>query len=86
MVANDWLMQYLADILNTPVQRPAVIETTALGAAYLAGLQTGLYGSLGEIAVQWQQEAEFLPTMSEYERETKLEGWKVAVQKTLSMQ
>src|SRR5690606_26441361 len=56
MVANDWVCQFLADILDLPVERPAVIETTALGAAFLAGLEVGLYPSLEALAATWRCE------------------------------
>ena len=60
---NNLLMQFQADLLGIPVVRPKVTETTALGAAYLAGLSCGLYGGLDELAAQWQVERTFLPTM-----------------------
>ncbi|MBV1901840.1 MAG: glycerol kinase GlpK [Kordiimonadaceae bacterium] len=61
MAVNSWLMQFLADLLELPVERPAVMETTALGAAYLAGLQAGLYESLEDIAGNWRRERVFKP-------------------------
>ena len=64
MVANDWLCQFLADILDRPVERPAVTETTALGAACLAGLAVGLYPSLDAVAGAWRLERRFEPRMS----------------------
>ncbi len=79
MVVNDWLMQYLADILDVQVDRPVVTETTALGAAYLAGLQTGIYGSTDEIARNWQCEATFKPQMAVDQRDEALRGWQRAV-------
>ena len=79
MVANDWLMQFLADILDTSVERPQVTETTALGAAFLAGLHTGFYPSLDAIAGQWQRQALFTPAMAEDERARRLGGWREAV-------
>lgn len=81
MVANDWFCQFLADTLGLPVERPKVIETTALGAAYLAGLGVGLYGGLKEIAGEWQCERRFEPRMAESERERRYAGWKMAVEK-----
>ncbi len=84
MSANDWLMQRLADLLGLPVERPRVVETTALGAAYLAGLAVGLYGSLDEIAANWSGEAEFTPTLEEAARERLYDGWKAAVRRTRS--
>jgi glycerol kinase len=79
MVANEWLCQFLADILDAPVERPAVIETTALGAAYLAGLAAGIYDSLDAIAANWRLDRRFEPTMVAAERAALLEGWRRAV-------
>ena len=84
MVGNDWLCQFLADILALPVERPAVTETTALGAAYLAGLEAGLYPSLDAIAASWQCERRFEPQMDQDRRETLYAGWRDAVRRTLS--
>ncbi len=83
MVANDWTMQFLADILGFPVERPKVLETTALGAAYLAGLQTGLYQDTDEIAKQWRLDARFQPAMAAEERNRCLSGWQKALKRTL---
>ena len=79
MVANDWLMQFLADMLGSPVERPIVTETTALGAAYLAALQSGVFASLGEIESLWQCERRFDAVMSKRERDTLYHGWENAV-------
>ncbi|MGI9482448.1 MAG: glycerol kinase GlpK [Hyphomicrobiales bacterium] len=84
MVASDWLMQRLADILHAPVDRPEILETTALGAAYLAGLQAGLLPKPEEFAAQWGRERRFAPVMDGDERERKYAGWKDAVRRTLS--
>ena len=65
MVASDWTMQFLADIIDAPVDRPRILETTALGAAYLAGLDAGLYPSPAEFAKSWQLERRFTPQMDE---------------------
>jgi len=81
MVANDWLMQFLADILDLPVDRPVVTETTALGAAFLAGLGCGLYGSLDDIAGGWRREVRFEPRMAEDQRRRLLVGWDKAVRR-----
>ncbi len=81
-VVNDFLMQFQADILGVPVQRPAVTETTALGAAYLAGLATGFWASQDEIAKQWQLEREFEPAMSADQREALYAGWQRAVERS----
>jgi glycerol kinase len=76
---NDLLMQFQADLLGIPVVRPQVIETTALGAAYLAGLSCGLYRDLDELAAQWQVERTFLPTMSREEADEAMLHWERAV-------
>lgn len=80
-VRNDFLMQFQADILGVPVQRPAVTETTALGAAYLAGLATGFWKSQDEIARQWALEKTFEPAMSETQRDSLYAGWKRSVER-----
>ena len=77
--ANDFLMQFQADILNLQVQRPCCIETTALGAAYLAGLSVGYWESRDQIRENWQMGASFYCNMAEEERERLLRGWKKAV-------
>jgi len=83
MVANDWLMQRLADLLGLPVERPRHIETTVRGAAALAGLAAGLYPSLDAIAAQWSRDRAFEPRLSRDERETLYAGWRDAVARTL---
>jgi glycerol kinase len=83
MVVNDWLAQNLADILQLPVVRPRVIETTALGAAWLAGLTAGVYGSLEELAQLWQQEREFTPRLDAARADAQYQGWQQAVQRLL---
>ncbi len=80
-VVNNFLMQFQADILGVPVQRPAITETTALGAAYLAGLATGFWTSQEEIASQWQLERSFEPAMSADQRESLYNGWQRAVER-----
>ena len=80
--ANSFLMQFQADICQIPVVRPAVLETTALGAALLAGLGTGLYTSLEETAKVWQTDLEFTPKMDEASRRYALEGWHRAVDRS----
>lgn len=80
-VRNDWLMQFQADILGVPVQRPAVTETTALGAAYLAGLATGYWASPDEITGQWAVERTFKPKMSAEQRDSLYAGWERAVER-----
>jgi len=79
-VKNDFLMQFQSDILNVPVDRPIINETTALGAAYLAGLAVGYWESQDEIANQWAIDKTFKPQMDENERNRLYEGWKKAVQ------
>jgi glycerol kinase len=76
---NDLLCQFQADVLGIPVVRPVVTETTALGAAYLAGLAVGFWTSRDEISAQWRVERRFEPTMRRSERERRYEGWKDAV-------
>jgi glycerol kinase len=78
---NDLLMQFQADVLAVPVVRPVVTETTALGAAYLAGLAVGFWESQQEIAAQWQVERRFEPAMPESERVERLEVWRRAVER-----
>lgn len=80
-VVNNFLMQFQADILGCPVQRPAVTETTALGAAYLAGLASGFWQDEGEIAQQWAIEHTFEPRMSADERDALYRGWQKAVER-----
>ncbi|HWA42816.1 MAG TPA: glycerol kinase GlpK [Hypericibacter adhaerens] len=84
MVASDWTMQCLADILDAPVDRPRILETTALGAAYLAGMQAGVYPGLEELTRNWHLDRRFTPAMDEGVRRHKLAGWKDAVARTLS--
>ncbi len=76
---NDALMQFQADLLGVPVVRPAVTETTALGAAYLAGLATGFWGSTGELARQWKVDRRFEPAMAREEAERRRARWREAV-------
>jgi len=79
MVQNNWLCKFLADMLDIIVERPVVTETTALGAAYLAGLQIGLFTSLDDIASRWQAEREFDPGMDSRQRNLLLADWHEAV-------
>jgi glycerol kinase len=83
-VVNDALMQRLSDLLGLPVTRPRVTETTALGAASLAGLGCGLYGSLDEIAARWAEERSFTPTLADADREAAYDVWKDAVARVRS--
>ena len=81
MVVNNWLAQCLADLLGLRVDRPAVTETTSLGAAYLAGLQAGVYKSLDEIAEHWRCERSFYPGLDEDQRRQRYAGWQQAVER-----
>ena len=80
--ANNFLMQFQADLLDTQVVRPSCIETTALGASYLAGLATGFWKDASEVKSNWQIGQQFTPRMTEEERKKKLKGWKKAVKCT----
>ncbi len=84
MVASDWTMQFLADILNAPVDRPIILETTALGAAWLAGYKAGIYPNMKGFAKSWKLERKFEPKMNDEIREEKLNGWHDAISRTLS--
>ena len=84
MVANDWAMQFLADILGAEVDRPRVRETTALGAAWLAGMQAGLYPDQAGFAASWALERRFVPAMAAEMRDSRYAGWQDAVGRTLS--
>ena len=84
MTASDWTMQRLADLLDAPVDRPMIQETTALGAAYLAGLATGVYPEPSKFADNWRLERRFKPAMSAATRERKLAGWARAVKGLLA--
>ena len=84
MVASDWTMQFLADILDAPVDRPVVQETTALGAAWLAGQRAGVWPGREGFAAKWRRERRFEPAMSAEERRRKLALWHDAVARTLS--
>ena len=79
--ANDFLMQFQADIANLPVRRPVVLETTALGAAYLAGLAVGFWKDRQEVRANWQEEARFEPRMPSERREELYAGWQRAVER-----
>ncbi|WP_394768460.1 glycerol kinase GlpK [Lacisediminihabitans sp.] len=82
MIANNTLMQFQADILGVPVVRPVVAETTALGAAYAAGLAVGFWSDLGELRANWQEDSRWNPNMETAERERQMRLWKKAVTKT----
>ena len=84
MAANSWLCQFLADILQVRVERPQNIETTALGAAFLAGIATGVWDGLDSVATTWKQRDCFQPSMPEDQRRRLVAGWRSAVERTLS--
>ncbi|MFC4139220.1 MULTISPECIES: glycerol kinase GlpK [unclassified Microbacterium] len=83
MVANDALMQFQADILGVPVVRPVIAETTALGAAYAAGLAVGFWSGLDDLTANWREDHRWTPTMDVAERERKLRLWHKAVEKSM---
>ncbi|MBV8496435.1 MAG: glycerol kinase GlpK [Gammaproteobacteria bacterium] len=83
MAANDWFCQFLADILEARVERPAELETTALGAAFLAGLGTGVWTDLDAIAAHWSASAVFTPHMARERRTMLIAGWQRALERTL---
>jgi glycerol kinase len=84
MVASDWTMQFLADILGAPVDRPTILETTALRAAYLASFRAGPYPAPERFAKNWRHQRRFVPRMPEAEREKRYAGSGDAVWRTLS--
>ncbi len=83
MVASDWTMQRLADLLDAPVDRPVVLETTALGAAWLAGRQAGVWPAEAAFAEAWRLDRRFEPKLDQATRDRKLEGWRRAVRRTI---
>ncbi|MDB5613540.1 MAG: glpK [Devosia sp.] len=85
MVASDWTMQFLADVLDAPVDRPVILETTALGAAWLAGSRAGVWPDMAEFAKSWARDAQFKPKMDAAERKRKIKGWDAAVRRTLTV-
>jgi glycerol kinase len=84
MVASDWTMQFLADILDAPVDRPTILETTALGAAWLAGMKAGVWPDMAEFAKGWARDRRFEPQMDAETRKAKIAGWDDAVRRTLT--
>ncbi len=84
MTVNDWLMQFLADMLDVPVERPQVVETTALGAAFLAGLQCGVYQGLDELSERHHLKRRFTPAMDQTARTTLCKAWRQAVERVRS--
>ena len=85
MVASNYTMQFLADILSAPVDRPIVLETTAVGAAYLAGLYGGIFPPPAELGTTWKRDRRFEPSLAEELRMRKYNGWKDAVSRTLTV-
>lgn len=84
MAKNDWLMQFLADTINHRVERPQIIETTALGAAFMAGLGAGLFTSLSDIETLWHHQAQFAPQMDAATRSANQKGWHRALRRVLN--
>ncbi len=84
MVVNNWLMQFLADILQLPVERPTINETTALGVIYLAGLQCGMFSSTEQISQLWQCERRFVPQMPKSQADQLYKNWQSAVRKVIT--
>ena len=83
MVKNNWFSQFLSDIIDLEVIRPKVNETTALGAAFMAGLKIGVYKSLKDVSKNWKIDKKFYPKMNKVNRSKLLKGWKQAITKTL---
>ena len=83
MAANDWLCQFLADVLEARVERPKELETTALGAAFLAGLATGVWSDLTALARTYSTAAVFVPKMTAARRATLVAGWRQALERAL---
>jgi glycerol kinase len=84
MSASDWSMQFLSDIIGAPVDRPTVLETTALGVAWLAGMRAGVYPDQEGFAANWALDRRFEPAMDATQRERRYAGWKDAVRRTLT--
>ncbi len=82
MVINELLMQFQADILDVPVIRPTVIETTALGAAYAAGLEVGFWKNTEDLRKNWKEDCRWIPKIDKYEREKLYLNWKRAVERS----
>jgi len=86
MSASDWSMQFLSDIIGAPVDRPKVLETTALGVAWLAGMRAGVYPDMDGFAANWALDARFEAEMDADTRERRYGGWQDAISRTLSRQ
>ena len=83
MAKNNWLLQFLADVNRIKVYRPQIEETTALGAAYLAGLKIGVFKSLNDISKKWKLNKKFIPKITNSKRLKLLKGWSKAIRRTL---
>ena len=83
MVMNNWFSQFLSDVVNVKVYRPKVHETTALGAAFMAGLKIGVYKSLKDISKNWSLDKKFSPKMKKKSRNLLLHGWSKAIKRAL---
>ena len=83
MVMNNWFSQFLSDIVNVKVLRPEVQETTALGAAFMAGLHLGIYKSLKDISKNWNLDKKFSPKMKNSTRKKLINGWQKAIKRAL---
>ena len=81
---NNWFSQFLSDVVNIKVLRPKVQETTALGAAFMAGLYIGVYKSLNDISRNWSLDKKFIPKISNKNRNNLIKGWSVSIKKTLT--
>ncbi len=84
MAANDWFCQFLADMLDTKVERPANIETTVAGAAFLAGLAVGVWNKLEDVSAAWAEERAFEPAMKADARDALKAGWREALARSRS--
>ncbi len=84
MANNSWMLQFLSDLTAVDVQRPALVETTALGVAYLAGLQAGIFSSLDDISSRWQCQSEFSPDWNDQQRQIHQQRWQQSVEKVLT--
>ena len=84
MVVNDWVVQFLADLLDVSVDRPEIVETTALGAAYMAGLKAGVYQSTEQISEMWHLEKRFMPDICQKDAQKLYDGWLDAVARVKS--
>ena len=84
MVSNNWFVQFLSEILKIKITRSKINETTALGAAYMAGYQNGIYRSLSDIKQNWKKDRDFKPKFNKSYRNKLLQGWQQAIKKTLA--